>query len=148
VLALVADSDAAWNDEKYWTRFLNQDTAFSLAPKELRASCVAPVFFVGIQRVRRGYYEAQLQLLAEPPYSRDKREHHRALRAGGGSPHRRHPADWLWMYRKWKYQKPPHGVIRLESAPRGIWRVRLSRVAKFSFGAFRQQAEAVLGAQA
>jgi len=108
VLALVADQTPPWNDEKYWTRFLNQDTAFFVGAERIARIMRAPVFFVGIQRVRRGYYEAQLQLLAEPPYSATSESIIERYARAAEAHIARHPADWLWMYRKWKYQKPPH----------------------------------------
>lgn len=106
VLALAADQTPPWNEKKRWTRFLNQDTAFFVGADRIARITHAPVFFAGMRRVRRGYYEARLQLLAEPPYSGagpNVIEHY----ARAAEVHiAQHPADWLWMYRKWKYKKP------------------------------------------
>ena len=66
----------------------------------------APVFFVGMTRVRRGYYEPRLQLLAQPPYSDGNIEIIERYVRVAESHIRQYPADWLWMYRKWKYKKP------------------------------------------
>lgn len=106
VLALVADQTPPWNDEKHWTRFLNQDTAFFVGADRIARIMRAPVFFVGIRRVRRGYYEARLQLLAEPPYSGTSESIIERYARAAEAHIAQHPADWLWMYRKWKYQKP------------------------------------------
>lgn len=107
VLALVADQTPPWNDEKHWTRFLNQDTAFFVGADRIARIMRAPVFFVGIRRVRRGYYEARLQLLAEAPYSGTSESIIERYARAAEAHITEHPADWLWMYRKWKYQKPP-----------------------------------------
>ncbi len=106
IIALVADQTPLATEEKHWTRFLSQDTAFFVGADKIARILKAPVFFVGMQRVSRGHYVATLQLLSEPPYSRDGidiiERYARVAEAHIAS----HPADWLWMYRKWKYRKP------------------------------------------
>jgi Kdo2-lipid IVA lauroyltransferase/acyltransferase len=106
VLALVADQTPPWDEEKHWTRFLNQDTAFFVGADRIARIMRSPVFFVGMQRVRRGYYEARLQLLAEPPYSGAGPDIIERYARMAEAHIAQHPADWLWMYRKWKYKKP------------------------------------------
>ncbi len=108
VLALVADQTPPWDEEKHWTCFLNQDTAFFVGADRIARIMRSPVFFVGIRRVRRGYYEARLELLAEPPYSGAGADIIERYARAAEAPIAPHPADWLWMYRKWKYKKPPY----------------------------------------
>src|SRR3954471_12699767 len=69
IFALVADQTPPRDEEKHWPRFMNQDTAFFVGADKIARIVKAPVFFVGIARTRRGYYEAMLQPLAQPPYS-------------------------------------------------------------------------------
>lgn len=106
VIALVADQTPLRSEEKHWTRFLNQDTAFFVGADKIARITHSPVFFVGMKRVRRGYYEARLQLLAEPPYDREGTEIIERYARAAEAHIAEHPADWLWMYRKWKYRKP------------------------------------------
>ena len=106
VLALVADQTPPWDEDKHWTRFLNQDTAFFVGADRIARIMRAPVFFVGMRRVRRGYYEARLQLLAEPPYSGASADIVERYARAAEAHITQYPADWLWMYRKWKYKKP------------------------------------------
>lgn len=107
VVVLAADQTPPSSDEKRWTRFLNQDTAFFVGAERIARIMRAPVFFASMRRVRRGYYEAQLQLLAEPPYSGAAPAIIERYARAAEAHIAQHPADWLWMYRKWKYQKPP-----------------------------------------
>jgi KDO2-lipid IV(A) lauroyltransferase len=109
IIALVADQTPLASEEKHWTRFLHQDTAFFVGADKIARMLRAPVFFVGMRRVRRGYYEADLQLLAEPPYSRDGTEIIEKYARVAETHIADYPADWLWMYRKWKYRKPLYG---------------------------------------
>jgi KDO2-lipid IV(A) lauroyltransferase len=66
----------------------------------------APVFFVGMHRLRRGHYQATLQLLAEPPYTDSNSDIIERYVRLAETHIAQYPADWLWMYRKWKYKKP------------------------------------------
>ena len=106
VFALVVDQTPRHDEEKHWTQFLNQDTAFFVGADRIARITRAPVFFVGMQRVRRGYYEARLQLLAEPPYPEAGSDIIERYARTAEAHIAQHPADWLWMYRKWKYKKP------------------------------------------
>ena len=106
IFALVADQTPLREEEKHWTRFLNQDTAFFVGADKIARITCSPVFFVGMRRVRRGYYEARLQLIAQPPYSGEGTDIIERYARVAEAHILRHPADWLWMYRKWKYKKP------------------------------------------
>jgi len=68
----------------------------------------APVLYVAMRRIRRGYYSVHLSVLAEPPYDvgsdvliseRYARTLEQEILAN--------PSDWLWLQKKWKYPKPP-----------------------------------------
>lgn len=106
IVALVADQTPLASEEKHWTRFLNQDTAFFVGADKIARLLKAPVFFVGLQRTGRGHYEAVLQSLGEPPYGRDGAEIIERYARVAEAHIAAHPDDWLWMYRKWKYRKP------------------------------------------
>jgi KDO2-lipid IV(A) lauroyltransferase len=106
IFALVADQTPPREEEKHWTRFLNQDTAFFVGADKIARILRAPVFFVGIARTRRGCYEATLEPLAQPPYSGDGTDIIERYARVAEAHIAAHPADWLWMYRKWKYKKP------------------------------------------
>jgi KDO2-lipid IV(A) lauroyltransferase len=105
--AMVADQTPIVKDEKHWTHFLHQDTAFYVGADKIARILKAPVLFVAMQRVRRGHYRVRLSEIAAPPYTRDDsativERYARALEAEI----RQSPPDWLWVHRKWKYGKP------------------------------------------
>ena len=109
IIALVADQTPLAGEEKHWTRFLSQDTAFFVGADKIARMLRAPVFFVGMHRVKRGYYEADLQQLSAPPYSREGTDIIERYARVAETHIAKYPADWLWMYRKWKYRKPLYG---------------------------------------
>jgi KDO2-lipid IV(A) lauroyltransferase len=108
VYALVADQTPQQHmEDKYWTRFLNQDTAFYTGADKIAQFMDAPVIYVAMRRVSRGHYVVTPSVLAEPPYEpgselpimeRFARKLEEEIRA--------RPADWTWVYNKWKYPKP------------------------------------------
>lgn len=104
--AMVADQTPLPNEEKYWTRFLNQDSAFFVGADKIAAITRSPVIFVAMKRVRRGYYEASLKVLAEPPYTENDNEVIERYVSEVECQILENPADWLWLHRKWKYKKP------------------------------------------
>ena len=105
--AMVADQTPPRKMDKYWTRFLNQDTAFFTGADKIARFLEAPVVYVSMRRVRKGHYTVHLYPLVEPPYDdgadlevveRYARRLEAEIRAN--------PADWLWVHNKWKYPKP------------------------------------------
>jgi KDO2-lipid IV(A) lauroyltransferase len=105
-LALLADQTPARNERKYWTRFLNQDTAFLDGTDSLAWLTGMPVVFVKTKRTRRGHYEVRLDVIAEPPYEKNEQviveRYARELEAMILSD----PSAWLWSHRRWKFGKP------------------------------------------
>jgi len=107
VYALVADQTPTIDEPKHWTHFLNQESVFFVGADAIARILKAPVFFVQMDRVRRGHYAMRVSKLAEPPYDRgaDTEVVERYVRALEREI-RNSPADWLWIHRKWKYPKP------------------------------------------
>ena len=105
--AMVADQTPPRNMDKYWARFLNQDTSFFTGADKIARFLEAPVVYVAMRRVRKGHYSVRLHVLVEPPYDDDQplevvERYARQLE----SEIRRSPPDWLWVHNKWKYPKP------------------------------------------
>ena len=105
VIALVADQVPRPDDEQYWSVLLGRETAFFTGPEKLARLLKAPLVFAHMQRLRRGYYRVQFEVLARPPYLEpdgDLMERYvRALEAQI----RAAPLDWVWVYKRWKYRK-------------------------------------------
>jgi KDO2-lipid IV(A) lauroyltransferase len=96
--------------DKHWTRFLNQDTAFFVGAEKIARFLDAPVAYVAMRRLRRGYYAVHLHVLAEPPYDGSEAEHGdgwitEAYARKLEAEIRASPADWLWVHNKWKYPR-------------------------------------------
>jgi KDO2-lipid IV(A) lauroyltransferase len=104
-IAMVADQEPTTSERRYWTRFLNRDTAFYVGPEEIARVTRFPVFFIAVRRRARGYYEMQFLPLAAagdatPPGALTER-YARLVEAQIHAA----PPDWLWSHKRWKLRK-------------------------------------------
>jgi KDO2-lipid IV(A) lauroyltransferase len=110
VLAMNADQAPVSTDKRYWTRFLGQDTAFYVGAEQIARATRLPLLYVRMRRVRRGYYEVEMQQLwdgREPVEPNAITERYaRACELDVLAS----PADWLWSYRRWRLTKPLYGA--------------------------------------
>ena len=110
VLAMVADQVPASTPHRYWTKFLNQDTAFYLGLDDIARATGFAVYVVFAERVSRGHYRGEVRVLARPAEETlAPREISRRYAEALEAHLRAHPADWLWGHRRWKLKKPLYG---------------------------------------
>jgi Kdo2-lipid IVA lauroyltransferase/acyltransferase len=105
IIALNADQGPRAEDDKYWTAFLGTETAFFTGPEKLARLFQAPVVFVAMQRLRRGYYRVRFELLATPPYPSSPGAVLQPYVQALEQQIRAAPQDWFWLYKRWKYEK-------------------------------------------
>lgn len=99
-------SPGAIKKNSYWTTFLNQETAVLFGTEKYAVEYDLPVVFVGISKVKRGYYEVTFTLLEEKPteatlYSITE-NHTRKLEEDINE----NPEFYLWTHKRWKHTKP------------------------------------------
>ena len=104
-IGLIADQNPPRRPDSHWFRFLNQDTIFFDGGEKLALRCHLPVYFVKIDRLRRGRYEMSLELIYDgkeevAEYEITER-YVRMLEAEI----RRRPELWMWSHRRWKYKR-------------------------------------------
>ncbi len=99
----VADQRPIWQHIRYWTEFLGQPAPVFLGAEKLAVKFNAPVFFMKVSKVKRGMYEAELQVVTENPAQCKPYEitekHVRLLEEAI----RQEPAHWLWTHNRWKH---------------------------------------------
>lgn len=106
LLGLVADLAPAEDEEKYWTTFLDQETAFYTGPAKIAELMNAPVVFIAMRRLRRGRYEITFEPLATPPYTNTEEQVLDAFVRRLEQQIIDSPEDWLWAYPRWKNRGP------------------------------------------
>jgi Kdo2-lipid IVA lauroyltransferase/acyltransferase len=102
----ISDQIPAWGDIKYWTTFLNQDTAVYTGAGKIASKYDMAVVFFHIQKVKRGHYNLDVELLHDHTKGLSENliteTHVRKLE----EIIRDKPEYWLWSHRRWKHKKP------------------------------------------
>jgi KDO2-lipid IV(A) lauroyltransferase len=106
VSVFISDQIPSKGDIKYWTTFLNQDTAvFTGAGKIASKYDMAMVFF-HVQKVKRGYYNLNIELLFDHTAGLSEEviteKHVRRLE----EIIKEKPENWIWSHRRWKHKMP------------------------------------------
>ncbi len=109
-VAVNADQAPASTDKRHWTRFLGQDTAFYVGAEQIARATRLPIVYVGMRRVRRGYYEVKLEQLWDGREDTDANAVTERYARACESDVLESPADWLWSYRRWRLKKPLYGA--------------------------------------
>jgi Kdo2-lipid IVA lauroyltransferase/acyltransferase len=87
----------------YWVNFFGQKTPFLHGPEKYAKHYNLPVFYIDIQRVRRGYYEILISLLVEDPSKFETGKITEIYANKLQEVISKKPQDWLWSHRRWRY---------------------------------------------
>jgi len=107
VVSLLSDQAAGPEDRPYWTTFMNQDSGFYTSAERLASRFQAPVVYVGIRRMQRGYYEIVLQELYDgiAPLPANEFPITKAFAQALERDIRNAPEQYLWTHRRWKHKR-------------------------------------------
>ena len=108
-LAMNADQAPASTEQRHWTRFLGQDTAFYVGAEQIARATRLPVIYLVMRRVRRGHYEVELATLWDGREATAAGEITERYARACEADVLANPADWLWSYRRWRLKKPLYG---------------------------------------
>lgn len=92
--------------KSYWTQFLHQDTAVAFGTEKTAKKYNSPVYYCRINKVKRGYYQLELELVTDDPVSTEHGYLTERLTQMLEADIRRQPEFWLWSHRRWKHKKP------------------------------------------
>jgi KDO2-lipid IV(A) lauroyltransferase len=102
----ISDQIPSIGDIRYWTTFLNQDTAVFTGAGKIAAKYDMAIVFFHIQKVKRGYYNLDIELLFDHTKGLSETEitesHVRKLEEIITAK----PEYWIWSHRRWKHKKP------------------------------------------
>lgn len=93
-------------NNKFWTLFLNQDTAFYLGAEKMAVKYNQAVVFMDIQKVKRGFYEMEFRLLFKDGANTCEFEITKTQAKVLEEIIRNKPEYWLWSHRRWKHKRP------------------------------------------
>jgi KDO2-lipid IV(A) lauroyltransferase len=105
VFLMAADQSPSNHGKAIWVNFLGIETAFLHGPEKHAMLNNYPVFYIDVERVKRGFYTCELSLLADNPQSLLEGEITRRYAAKIESIIRKKPENWLWSHRRWKKKR-------------------------------------------
>jgi KDO2-lipid IV(A) lauroyltransferase len=102
--AFIADQTPSPNGA-YWTTFLNQDTPVFWGTEKIAQKLNYPIIYVTVNRVKRGYYELNSEILISEPKNTLEGQiselHTKKLEKDIIA----QPEIWLWSHRRWKHSR-------------------------------------------
>ena len=105
VMGLIADQNPPRRPDSRWFRFLNQDTIFFDGGEKLALRCQLPVYFVKMERLRRGRYEMSFELIYDGKEEVAEYEITQRYVRTLEAEIRRRPELWMWSHRRWKHKR-------------------------------------------
>ncbi len=106
VSVFISDQIPAKGDIKYWTTFLNQDTAVFTGAGKIASKYDMAIVFFHVRKIKRGHYNLDVELLIDHPKGLSENDitevHVRRLE----QIIKNKPEYWIWSHRRWKHSRP------------------------------------------
>lgn len=103
--ALIADQTPP-PQNAFWIDFLHQDTPFFKGTEVLSQKFNLPLIWGGVRRVKRGYYQINLELITDNPRGYTEPGAITSLFASYLERDiQNQPESWLWSHRRWKHRR-------------------------------------------
>lgn len=101
----ISDQSPSNPAKAYWTKFLNQDTAFFKGAESYARLHNCVVLYPKIVQTSRGYYAAEIIVIEENPNSVPENSITEKYVRLLEQQIKEHPADWLWSHKRWKHKR-------------------------------------------
>ncbi|MBQ7420043.1 MAG: lysophospholipid acyltransferase family protein [Prevotella sp.] len=102
VIGYISDQVPLWTNIHHWCDFLNHDTPVLTGTERIARKMNHAVFYLDVQCIRRGYYEATFKLITREPQLLDEFEVTDRYFQMLEDSIRRAPEYWLWSHNRWK----------------------------------------------
>ncbi len=110
---VLSDQSPADSHKSFWMTFLNQETAVLFGAEIMAHQLNCAVVFFITRKIKRGFYEMELQLITVNPHEKKwgeiTTEHVRLLE----KEIMKKPEYWLWSHKRWK-RKIPENLEQLK----------------------------------
>ena len=114
---VLSDQSPADSTKCYWTTFLHQTTGILFGAEQLANTYDQAVVFYLPKKIKRGYYEVELQLLTDEPrtlpWGEITETHAKLLEKRILE----EPGPWLWSHKRWK-RTVPDNIPKLKEEQR------------------------------
>lgn len=103
---LIADQSPSNPHKSHWVKFLNQETGVLHGPAQYAQEYGLSIFYIYINKVKRGFYEISAELFIENPNDYSQEEISRKFMAKVEEQILEKPEYWLWSHKRWKHKMP------------------------------------------
>jgi KDO2-lipid IV(A) lauroyltransferase len=110
-LALLADQNPGRPETAYWTPFFGKMVPIVKGPERGAKVADTAIVMCNFYKIKRGYYRSEMELLTTEPRSLPHGEITKKMVAFVEDAIRKHPANYLWSHRRWKwiFDEEKHG---------------------------------------
>lgn len=109
-LGLISDQNPPRLPDSHWYSFLGRDTLFFEGSEQLALKFGIPVLYFSQRKVRRGYYEAHIEMIYDGVEKVEQYEITERYVRKLEDEIRQRPELWVWSHRRWKHR--PDGKYR------------------------------------
>lgn len=102
IFGYIADQGPKWENIHLWLPFMNHDTGVFTGAERIMRKMNNAVYYVEMNRPRRGYYTCTYHLITKAPQSLPEYEITRRFFGLLEQTIRRHPQYYLWSHNRWK----------------------------------------------
>jgi len=99
---ILADQAPPKGNEQFWTKFLNQETAFLTGLEKMAIHLKFSVVFMEIIKKARGKYQIEFKLLTDNPQNEPEHSITNKYARALENLILQHPENWLWSHKRWK----------------------------------------------
>jgi KDO2-lipid IV(A) lauroyltransferase len=101
---LVSDQTPSARDNMHFVDFLNQATAVFKGLEKIAKLTKSPIVYMHVERVKRGYYQAEFSVLEANPLVTAEDEITDKYNKKLENIIQANPAYWLWSHKRWKHK--------------------------------------------
>lgn len=105
MIGFIADQAPKMENMHHWTTFLNHDTSFFIGTERIGKQIDAAIYYLRVERVKRGYYRATFELMTLNPKEFPDYELTDIYASKLEEQIKQEPAYWLWTHKRWKRTK-------------------------------------------
>lgn len=105
IAGLIADQNPSNLQSAIWLPFMNREAPFFKGPEQLARRAKAAVTFVGIKRIKRGYYQIHISLITKDASQMESGTIIPAYAAFMEQQLREQPENWMWTHKRWKHKR-------------------------------------------
>ncbi|WP_405206040.1 lysophospholipid acyltransferase family protein [Aquimarina sp. LLG6339-5] len=110
---LISDQSPKLNNATFWTDFMGIKVPAFVGGEVLSRRLGLSIFYLHVEKIKRGYYEATLVPISEDPKNEDEYAITKKFTKLLEEQIKHKPENYLWTHKRWKHRnaKPPKDAV-------------------------------------